>query len=747
MAPTYHEGDLTIARKQNNYSVEEVIVYQHPTIGPVFHRIVKQEGDQFVLKGDNNSWLDTYQPTKDDILGKLWVHIPSGGKAIKTIRNPRYLALFSILIAVLVVILVFNKKTDLSKYQLRKHMKRKKRVKSSNTPAPENRVEILLILGTFLLVDLLLGAFAFTKPVRLQVADDIQYQHTGNLSYTALDTKDVYDTEEIQAGEPVFLELACDVNIRYEYEFNIISTESISTEKFQGTVRVVAKVTDPNGWNRTLQLVPQTSFSGRILVIKTGLDLCEVRSLITHMEEATGVGNQWYSLTITPEVFIQGEVMEKKLHDTFAPAINFQLDSLLLRIIRDTEASPLKVTAMGMLPHFRQEKNLLTILGVEIPVLTARWVSGLLLVLLVGLGGWFGVPVYQDWQKGAATRIEIQYSPLLIDIQEENLTSSDSNFVEVVSFRELSKVAERYGAVILHEEKGRFHRYLVQDGDTVYQYALDGVDPEAVFPNFNEFKHALRQAIKQQELQLHYQLIVSLESEKTIGVEALLRWTHPQYGVIYPSEFITRAEESDLIDEIDNWVLEQACRQAQEWQEMEVPFGKLSINVSSYRFASPTFIDWFVKIIEETGCDPYLLQLEINRANIVSKDKIALTNLHQLHEMGVLLAVDNFATAEANQIDYLSHMPVHCLKIDRSVVQNPKKDSLIGAIVNVAQTLNLMVAAQGVESEEQMIFLKEQQVDAVQGYFFSHLAQASQVPSMLETNSFPNADTGNKKNG
>ncbi|RLD10539.1 MAG: signal peptidase I [Chloroflexota bacterium] len=742
MEPSYHEGDLVIARKQNSYKIEDVIVYEHPNIGPVFHRIVDQKGEQFVLKGDHNSWLDTYKPTTNDIFGKLWLHISSGGSVIKTLRDPRYLALFSILIAGLVVVIVFNKKTILSKHQRRKYMKRKKRVTPSDTGSPESRLEILLVLGVFILLALLLGAFAFTKPAKLQVADDIQYRHTGNLTYTAVDTGDVYDAEQIQSGEPVFLELACDVNMRYEYELDILLVEQAPTESFQGTARISAKVTDPNGWNRTLQLLPQTSFSGQKLIVKTGLNLCEMRELITHMEEATGVGNQWYNLIITPEIFIQGKVMGEELHDTFAPAISFQLDSLLMRIISDAENNPLTTTEIGILPRFRQETNELTVLGVEMPVIIARLISAGMFILSLMLGLWFGLPVYHDWQKGDATRIKIQYSPLLIDIREENLTSGDNHFVEVISFQELSKLAERYGAVILHEEQGLFHRYLVQDGNTVYQYALDGADPEAAFPNFSEFRRALRQAIIGQELQLYYQSIVSLETEKSIGVEALLRWTHPTYGIIYPSEFITRAEESDLIQEIDNWVLEQACRQAREWQEMEIPFGKLSVNVSAYRFANPMFINWFMGVIEKTGCAPHHLQVEINRANIVSKDEVALANVHKLHEMGVLLAVDNFAAAEANQIDYLSQMPVHCLKIDRSIVQNPQNNYLVNAVVNIAKSLNLMVTAQGVETEEQIMFLKESQVDACQGYFLSRLVQANEIATFFDNSHFlPDAAT------
>ena len=736
MEPDYQKGDFILARKQSEYSVEDAIVYNHPNIGPVFHRIVGQDGTEFILKGDNNDWIDSHKPTSEEIFGKLWVHLPSAGNIITKLRTPLYLVLFSLLIAGLIVASVFAIRSNLPKHYLRKHMKRKKRINPSEVGSQGDRLETLLVIGVFLLASLVLGAFAFARPINLKVADDIQYTHTGELSYSAPDTEDIYDAEEIQTGEPVFLELACNVDLEYKYKLTILSGESLPASNFHGSASVLVRVSDPNGWNRTLQLMPSSTFSGRQVTLRTGLNLCEVQDLIAHMETVTGVGNRQYNLAFLPEISIQGEVDGSLMQSDFAPVIVFQLDSLLMKVSANGEESPLTPSEMGLISRFSDKPNTLAILGLSIPVLSARWVAAVSFLLTLSLGYWSAWPVYQDWQKGDAARIQIQYSPLLIDIREESLTSGSNHFVEVVSFRELSKLAERYGSVILHESQGHFHRYLVQDGDTVYRYALDGADPDAIFPNFSEFRYALRQAVAGQELKHYYQAIVSVETEEIVGLEALLRWTHPIHGAIYPGQFIVRAEESDLINEIDDWAMKQACKQAKEWQETGVPFGRLSVNVSSHRFTQTSFIDWFRDILDDIGCDPSCLQFEINRANVVSQNETALENLHRLNEMGIHLAIDNFATAEANQINHLSRMPIHCLKIDRSVIQNPKDNPLVRAVVKMAQSLDLKVVAQGVETETQMAFVREHPIDFAQGYFLSWPAPADEVPTLLEKGVF-----------
>ncbi|MBS1250443.1 MAG: putative signaling protein [Chloroflexi bacterium] len=731
MEPGYHKGDLILARTRREYHVEDIVVYEHPEVGPIFHRIVDREGEQFTLKGDNNDWLDTYHPTSQEIFGKLWLHIPSAGGMIAKLRTPLYLAIFSLLVAVLIVLSVFAKQEGFPRQRLRKGMKRKRQSRSFGRGTQEGSLEILLVIGVFLTLSLILGAFAFTRPSTLKTGDDLQYQHTGQLVYSAQDTGDVYDAEKIQAGEPVFLALACQLELAYEYDVSFPAGEEIPMADFQGNGQMLVKVEDPNGWNRTLSLMPSVPFSGSGVIFKTGLDLCQVRELITHKEEVTGVTNRWYNLVLLPEISIQGDVGGKKLQDTFAPAVKFQLDSLLMRLVSDEETDPLLSTERGVLPGFKEIPNTLSILGVSLPVTSARWISGLLFFLALGLGAWMGWPVYQAWQRGDASRIQIQYSPLLIDIREESLTSASHHFVELVSFRELAKLAERYGAVILHEMRGRFHRYLVQDGDTVYQYALDATALDAVFPDFGEFKHALRQAINDRELQLYYQPIVSLATGELLGAEALLRWTHPQHGIIYPAEFIERAEEGDLIAAIDDWVLDQVCHRAKEWHAQGISFGGISVNVSSDRFSQSSFVDWLASTMETIGCDPHCLQLEINRANVVSQDEMALKNLRKLKEMGLYLTIDNFATIGANRIDHLSRMPVQCVKIDRSVIQNPQDNLLVDAVVKMAQSLDLKVVAQGVETEEQLVFLKQHAIDAVQGYFLSRPVPAEELVHLL----------------
>lgn len=732
MEPRFKRGDLVLTRDQPDYRVGEIVVYEHPKIGKVFHRIIQQDGEVYTLKGDHNYWIDFYQPTNQEILGKLWVHIPTAGRILRFIKSPGILVFLSLLIGVLTVMVIFGKEKPLTRRQIKKRKKPMKRSNPTIFDAQEERLEILIFLGILLLVGMLLGAFAFTRPPTLKVTDDIQYKHQGELTYSAQDTADVFDTEEIRPGEPVFLNLDCEVKLQYQYAFSLAENwEDLEVDDLQGTYHLKARVSDVNGWNRTILLTPPANFSSRKLSSKAELDLCQIRELITHMETVTGVSNRWYDVTILPEVFVQGQIMSRRLEDGFMPIIPFELDAYLMRLRRLDEESPLISIKEGTIPNFQQEANTLSFFGLQVPVSTARWISGGLCFLSLAVGGWIGWPVIEEWQKGAVERIQIQYSPMLIDVQEGSL-GDDGTFIDVVSFQDLSKLAERYGAVILHEQRGQYHRYLVQDGETVYQFALESVPPEAVFPNFAEFKRALEKAIDHQELQLYYQPIISLESQDIVGMEGLLRWNHPQHGILYPSEFIKRAEESALIDQIDSWVFQNAYQQLESWMERGVPLAEIFINISSARFLQPGFADWVGDLLNQGICDPGLIQLEINNANIVSRDEVALENLKRIQAFGVGIVIDNFAAADANQIDHLSKLYAGSVKIDQSLTHNSQANGLIEAVVQMAKSFQLQVIGQGVETRAQVELMREQDVDAVQGFYISRPVPAEEAARLLE---------------
>ncbi len=235
----------------------------------------------------------------------------------------------------------------------------------------------------------------------------------------------------------------------------------------------------------------------------------------------------------------------------------------------------------------------------------------------------------------------------------------------------------------------------------------------------------LRRAIERQEFHLHYQPIVSLLTNKILGFEALLRWQHPEGGTISPAEFIPVAEETGLIVPIGKWVLLEACRQLRQWQ-IEFPSLKelltISVNLSVKQFMQPDLLTQVTQILQQTGLDARSLKLEITESAIMEDSESASVTLLQLKALGIQLCMDDFGTGYSS-LSYLHRFPIDILKIDRSFISNirVKEQNLkiVQTIVTLAHSLGMAVTAEGVETAEQLAFLKALNCEFGQGYFFS----------------------------
>jgi len=215
----------------------------------------------------------------------------------------------------------------------------------------------------------------------------------------------------------------------------------------------------------------------------------------------------------------------------------------------------------------------------------------------------------------------------------------------------------------------------------------------------------------------------------------LLRWFHPEKGLIFPAEFISVAEERGMMDLIDNWVIRKACQQLKSWTDEEILPVVISVNVSPQRFVQQDFADWVTETIREIGCDARYLQFEINRANSIVGEAFALSHFGTLQKLGVRLAIDNFAASTSNQVDSMTRLPLNSLKIDRTLVnqifQSPEDTRLVSAVVKMAQSLELHIVAEGVETPDQMAFLRDHQIDAAQGYLTGHPMPENDITPML----------------
>ncbi|MHC8297283.1 phosphodiesterase DibA [Pseudomonas sp. LB3P58] len=240
----------------------------------------------------------------------------------------------------------------------------------------------------------------------------------------------------------------------------------------------------------------------------------------------------------------------------------------------------------------------------------------------------------------------------------------------------------------------------------------------------------LRRALEQQELRVYYQPVHDLKTSRLIGVEALVRWEHPQRGLVSPAEFIPIAERTGLIAEIDAWVMRQACEQMCLWQQAGVVLSFVAVNVSSRLFARRELFGQVAKVLHETGLDPACLELEVTESAVMDDPEVALEQMHRLRELGVRLAIDDFGTGYSSLLR-LKRMPVQKLKIDQGFVAGLPWDeddaAIVRVIIALAQSMGMQVHAEGIEQVEQAGFLLEHGCDLGQGYWFGRPVPAGQL--------------------
>jgi diguanylate cyclase (GGDEF)-like protein/PAS domain S-box-containing protein len=232
----------------------------------------------------------------------------------------------------------------------------------------------------------------------------------------------------------------------------------------------------------------------------------------------------------------------------------------------------------------------------------------------------------------------------------------------------------------------------------------------------------LRRGFARGELELYYQPKINLADGVVLGSEALLRWNHPQRGMVPPDKFISIAEDSGLIVEIGAWVLRQGCQAACEWNDLGKPLHKVAINLSARQFLSNNLVKTVRNVLTETGCQPEWIELEITESLLLDEDGEVLEMLEVFREMGITIAIDDFGTGYS-ALSYLARFPIDTLKIDRSftsrVTEKGHHAELVKAIISIAQSLDQIVVAEGVETAEQAAVLQSYGCHIAQGYFYS----------------------------
>jgi diguanylate cyclase (GGDEF)-like protein/PAS domain S-box-containing protein len=259
-----------------------------------------------------------------------------------------------------------------------------------------------------------------------------------------------------------------------------------------------------------------------------------------------------------------------------------------------------------------------------------------------------------------------------------------------------------------------------EEGKNNYQFFSEDIKTQSL--ERLALETSLRRALERQQFFLHYQAKLDLKTRQITGVEALLRWQHPELGVVPPLQFIPLAEETGLIVQIGQWVLNTACAQNAAWQREGIPPICMAVNLSARQFADEFLLDHIAAALRESGMDPQLLELELTESLVIQNPERAIKLLLAIKKLGVRLAIDDFGTGYSS-LGQLKHFPIDTLKVDRSFIRdiprNAEDKAITKAIIAMGKTLSMTVVAEGVETEEQETFLRDEACDEIQGFFFS----------------------------
>jgi EAL domain-containing protein (putative c-di-GMP-specific phosphodiesterase class I) len=310
--------------------------------------------------------------------------------------------------------------------------------------------------------------------------------------------------------------------------------------------------------------------------------------------------------------------------------------------------------------------------------------------------------------------------------------------------------------IAVYPEDGATVESLIKNADTAMYRAKDlGRNSYQLYTasmNARSFERltmesALRHALARDEFRLVYQVKVDSEDGRMSGVEALVRWHHPEMGLVSPTDFIPLAEAMGVISDIGEWVLHTACRQCKHWIDLGLPPVRIAVNVSAQQFIETEVPEVVARALQDTGLPPQYLELELTETVLMQRVDEVVAVLKALRAMGVRISIDDFGTGYSS-LSYLKRMPIDALKVDRSFVndifdENSKVTEdgaeIVSTIINLAHNLRLKAIAEGVETPEQAEFLRSKGCDEVQGYLISRPVSGEDLISLFDRNLLPQA--------
>jgi hypothetical protein len=488
MEPLLEPGDLAVVRRSDSYQVGDVVAYRSPDLGAVvLHRIVAREGDRFVMKGDNNDWLDAFTPAPGEVIGEMVLHLPGMGGRLGAVRTPLGA---SSLVAIGAIGVLGGRKRMRGRHHRRERDPRGPAV--TREPALDGRragrragsgwrvgtaaFGLLTILGAAL------GAVSLLLPPTRTVTDDLTYEQRGTFSYQAhvAGGEAVYGADLVGDGDPVYLKLTDRVRVAFRYAF-----ESPAGAELHGSVALAAVLSDVNGWSRRFELAPTAPFAGSEASASGSLRLDELRRAIEDLEGVTGVDRLAYSVEVVARVEVAGTLAGQELGRTFEPRLAFLLDDFQLQVERVSAPSagegstdPLHAASGGLLKMSREVPRTFEVLGVSLGLAPLRDAAAVLLAMGIAGLGLAIVRRLRAARRGEAALIQARYGSWLVPVHT-NGGYRAGRILEVEDFESLLQLADHYGHMVLYDRSGAAHEYMVEEGGVTYRYRTSvpsGVD-------------------------------------------------------------------------------------------------------------------------------------------------------------------------------------------------------------------------------------------------------------------------------
>jgi signal peptidase I len=468
MEPGFKRGDLILALSQAKYSTDDIVLYDHPEIGLVFHRIIGVENNHFVFKGDNNSWIDSFQAAHSEIRGKHWLTIPNLGKSLSWVRSAEGISITSLTIGALMIGTTVSSRNDPQRPRGRRSSpagRKKPMLSNSAISARDAFILSFAITPVFIL----LGIFAFINPAYVPIPANYPYQHVGEFNYASTGPADVYDGGQLQPGDPIFRRISDSFDVQFTY---FLLADGLSEAR--GTYSMSVTVGEDNGWNKVVEIIPPTPFEGGTVSFSAPIEINDFQAVVDNMELATGMELGQYKLIVQPTIHIQGLIHSIQWQADYSPVLPFLANDIQVQLEnRDLdESNQLSQTETGAVFGSNLEVAHLNIFGFSISIYAIRILLALLipaLLILVFVTGW-------NWffvlKADRVSQIAGTYGPKLVDVTGRK-GKHDSTDIQVYKIEDLARIADREGATILHEVENGSHYYFVDSQNGTYIYRME----------------------------------------------------------------------------------------------------------------------------------------------------------------------------------------------------------------------------------------------------------------------------------